>query len=119
MQEITDETLAPISLNQTMEVDMVENPKPGFTKFNLASIRLSQDYTVDHAVEKVITHVPIQKTKKGAFFRVHPGLDFQLNVATLEVKAENTENYLLTADVLGILPDMEKAVTLRLSLIHI
>jgi len=82
---------------------------------DLASIRLSQDYTADHGVEKVLTHVPIQKTRKGTFFRVHPGEEFQLNAATIELKVENAENYLLTTDVLGTLPDMERLVTLRLA----
>ena len=84
-------------------------------KFDLSSVRLSQDYTADHGVEKVITIVPIQKTKKGTFFRTHPGVEFQLNAATIELKVDTTENYLLTSGVLGLLPDMEKLVTLRLA----
>ena len=87
----------------------------GINKFDLASVRLSQDYTADHGVEKVVTIVPIQKTKKGTFFRTHPGAEFQLNAATIELKLETTENYLLTSGVLGLLPDMEKLVTLRLA----
>jgi len=89
--------------------------KTGVNKFDLSAVRLAQDYTADHGVEKVITNVPIQRTKKGAFFRVHPGVEFQLNVATLEIKGDITENYLLTASVLGLVPDMEKPVTLRLA----
>lgn len=90
-------------------------PKAVGQKFDLSSIRLSQDYVADHGVEKVITNVPIQRSKKGAFFRVHPGQEFQLNAATLELKGDTTEIYLLASKVLGIVPDMEKPVTLRLA----
>jgi hypothetical protein len=95
--------------------NMTPAPKAGVNKFDLSSVRLSQDYAADHGVEKVITNVPIQRSKKGTFFRVHSGDEFQLNVATLEIKGDTAENYLLTASVLGLVPDMEKPVTLRLA----
>ena len=82
---------------------------------DLSSIRLSQDYTSDHGVEKVITNVPVQKTKNGAFIRIHPGAEHQLNAATIAIKGDTTESYLLTNGMLGHVPDMEKLVTLRLA----
>jgi len=82
---------------------------------DLNSVRLSQDYSANHGVEKVITTVPIQRTKKGTFFRVNPAVENQINAGTIEMKGDTTEYYLLTGGVLGQSPDMEKLVTLRLA----
>lgn len=62
--------------------------------FDLASLRLSQDFASAVGVKRLITKVPVNKPRKEWWVRTHPGPDYRLPTALLELK-EDRETYLV------------------------
>jgi len=88
----------------------------GATPIDLNSLRLTQDYADAFGAKKLITNVPIAKTRKDQFIRVHRDEDRQLSVMVLEIKGRvDGSYYLLKPAVWGVLPGLERPVVLRLA----
>ncbi len=62
--------------------------------YNLASLRLTQDFASAVGVKKLVTTVPIKKPSKEWFVRTHTSPDYRLETAVLELK-EDRETYLV------------------------
>ena len=62
--------------------------------FNLANLKLSQDFASAIGVKKRITTVPVRKPNRQEFVRVHPNAAYRLDTAVVELKAER-ETYLV------------------------
>ena len=62
--------------------------------FNLEDIKLSQDFASGAGVKKLITTIPVRKPDKQHFFRINTDPEYELTVATIELKAEN-ETYIV------------------------
>jgi len=62
--------------------------------FSIDNLRLSQAYRNMTEVSKIITTVPVRKPMKQEFIRVHPGKDWQIETAVIELK-EDREHYLV------------------------
>ena len=73
---------------------MTDTPQPTDAFGDLANLRLSQDFTADIGVKRVITTVPCRKPKRQEFFRVRPGEDWRLQAAAIEDE-ESRETYLV------------------------
>jgi hypothetical protein len=69
-------------LNLITASSAAEPPDP----FDVASLRLSQNFTETAGVKKLLTTVPVRKPKKQEFVRVHPGEGYRLDVAMIELK---------------------------------
>jgi hypothetical protein len=76
--------------------DMV---KPEADPFDVASLRLSQDFASAVGVKKLVTTVPVRKPSKEWFVRTHPNSDpltgYWLPTAVIEMK-EDRETYLVS-----------------------
>jgi hypothetical protein len=70
-----------------------------FSKF-----RLSQDFASQIGVKKVLTNVPVRKPSKQEFVRVHPGEEWRMETALIEIKEER-EVYLVAPELLGELSE--------------
>lgn len=66
--------------------------------FDPARLRLSQDFAATLGVKKALLTVPIRKPGKAEFVRVHPGADYRIETAVLELKDER-EIYLVDPDL--------------------
>jgi hypothetical protein len=66
--------------------------------FDPASLRLSQSFSASLGVKKAILAVPVRKPDKSWFVRVHPGEDYRLQTAVIELK-EDRETYLVSRDL--------------------
>ena len=60
--------------------------KPEADPFDLASLRLSQDFASAVGVKKLVTTIPVKKPSKEWFVRTHPDPDYRLQTAVLELK---------------------------------
>ena len=86
------------------ETPPTEDHPPSSTKvgrsnpFDLASIRLTQDFTFTIGVKKRITTIPVRKPTRQEFVRVHPDPAYHLDTAVVELKAEH-ETYLVAPDL--------------------
>lgn len=83
--------------NETVVVESdprsaVDISSPG--TFDLASMRLSQDFASAIGVKKRITTVPVRKPNRQEFVRVHPDPKYRLDTAVVELKAER-ETYVV------------------------
>ncbi len=63
--------------------------------FNLASVRLPQDFGGLVAVKTLITTVPVGKPDSQVFIRTHPDPEYRLETVVLEVKADRRALYLV------------------------
>jgi hypothetical protein len=63
--------------------------------FNPERLRLSQNFTAEAGVKKILTSVPVRKPNRQAFVRVHPDPAYRLETAVLELEEENDETYLV------------------------
>src|SRR5215470_9799322 len=84
MTETPNNGLVEVELGQTTPLD----------PFDPASLRLSQDFSAQLGVKKVLTTVPVRKPDKAWFVRVHPSEDYRLQTAVVELKEER-ETYLV------------------------
>ena len=84
----------------TLEASTHLTPPDPFA--NIESLRLSQDYQSEVAVERVFTTVPVRKPKKQEFVRVHPdkGLRFE---TTLFEWDEDHEMYIVAPQMQAIM----------------
>ena len=83
--------------NETMVVESdprsaVDISSPG--TFDLASMRLSQDFATAIGVKKRITTVPVRKPNRQEFVRVHPSPTYRQDTAVVELEAER-ETYVV------------------------
>jgi hypothetical protein len=74
-------------------VQQIATPSTVDDKFDLARLRLSQDFTGAGA-KKLLTTVPVRKPNRQSFIRVRPGENWLLETAVLELK-EDRETYLV------------------------
>lgn len=81
--------------------DAAEAPA-ALSPFDPEQLRLRQGEGANLGVQKVLVRVPVRKPKKQEFFRVHPGEEYRLDTALLELKDEN-EIYL-------VMPNMRDAL---------
>jgi hypothetical protein len=84
MIETHNNGIATVELQQNSQLD----------PFDPASLRLSQDFSAQLGVKKVLTTVPVRKPDKAWFVRVHPFEDYRLETAVIELKEER-ETYLV------------------------
>ena len=67
--------------------------------FDLKALRLTQDYTAQVGVKKLITTVPVRKPHRQEFVRVHPDEAYRMAAAIIERKDEN-ESYIVVPTLL-------------------
>ena len=101
---------------QGPETVPVAPPAGGSALLDLNGLRLTQDYADTFGAKKFITNVPIAKTRKDQFIRVHADEGHQLSAMVLELKGQAGGGYyLLKPAVWGVLPGLERPVVLRQS----
>ncbi len=71
---------------------------------DLASLRLSQDFTQDFTTKKDIVMIPVSKPHKQNFIRVNPDPKFQFPFAVIEFK-ETNEHFILSPSVAREIPN--------------
>lgn len=79
------------------------NPAAVGNEFDLANLRLDQNFIETAGVKRLLTTVPVRKPSPQDFVRVHPSPDYRANVALLELK-DDREIYLLTPTMAQELP---------------
>jgi hypothetical protein len=67
--------------------------------FDLANLRLAQNYNETAGVKKLLRTVPVRKPNKQDFIRVHPDAAFRENFAMIELR-EDREEYLVAGSEL-------------------
>src|SRR5262245_26247763 len=77
-------------------------PRPEADPFDLASLRLSQDFAAAVGVKRLITTIPVKKPSKEWFVRTHPDPSHRLQTAVVELK-EDRETYLVAP---GLWPEL-------------
>jgi hypothetical protein len=92
---------------------MVEQPKLNIVTastaelpdpFDLANLRLSQDFTETAGVKKLLLTVPVRKPHPQEFVRTHPSENYRMTMSTIELKEER-EQYVVAANLVGELAD--------------
>jgi hypothetical protein len=68
--------------------------------YDLASLRLSQDFASAVGVKRLITTIPVRKPSKEWFVRTHPDSAYRHPIPVLELK-EDREIYLVAASLWG------------------
>jgi hypothetical protein len=71
--------------------------------FDPVNLRLDQSFVETSGVRKLLTTVPVRKPNNQDFIRVHPGEDYRLAAAVIELK-EDREVYLVLPTVAAQLP---------------
>jgi len=99
------------TLSESIMLDQ-NGPMPEIYAFNIESLKLTQEYANHFGVKRKITNVSIRKPRKDEFFRVHSDENWQLQTLMLDVKSEG-EMYILSPDLMHILPDLAKPVSLH------
>jgi hypothetical protein len=80
--------------------------------FDLANLRLEQNFAETVGVKKLLRTVPVRKPNKQDYVRVHPGADYRANVPVIELQ-EDRELYVVSGkDLLAELATEVKYVTL-------
>jgi hypothetical protein len=72
-------------------------------RFDPSRLRLGQNFSESVGVKKALMTIPVRKPAKQEFVRVHPGIDFRLETAVLELKEER-ETYLVDPQLWGDIP---------------
>ena len=80
--------------------------------FDLAALRLPQNFCEAIGLTRQITRVPVRKPQKSEFFRVRPGEAWRLQTMVLEIK-EESETYIVLPDVWDALSDLIKPAVLH------
>jgi hypothetical protein len=78
-------------------------PANGEDVFDPARLRLSQNFTDALGVKKALLTVPVRKPNRQEFVRVHPGEEYRISVAVIELKDER-ETYLIDPAVYPEIP---------------
>lgn len=94
---------------------MTEDVKNSADSFDPEQLRLTQDYESLAGARKIITTVPVRKPHSQWFVRVHPGEDFRMNVAILELKEER-ESYVIIPELYPELANEVTSKTLHLAI---
>lgn len=81
---------------------IVEMPSPP-DPFDLAKLRLDQNFTETAGVKKLLTTVPVRRPHKQHLVRVHPSSDYRLAAAIIELD-EDRETYLVQSRVANEVP---------------
>jgi hypothetical protein len=68
--------------------------------FDLASLRLSQNFTESAGVKKLLRTVPVHKPNAQDFVRVHPGEEYRADFPIIELKEERDE-YIVARNLIG------------------
>jgi len=84
-------------LNLITTSSAAELPDP----FDLAGLRLSQNFTETTGVKKLLTTVPVRKPNPQDFVRVHPSADYRADFAMIELKDEREEYIVRGRDLIG------------------
>lgn len=79
---------------------------------DLSALRLSQDFSADIGVKKILTTVPCRKPKRQEFFRVRPGEDWRLQACSIEEEESHETFLVLGADLQAELAEVTKAICL-------
>ena len=89
----------------TNEIETVEDSSKNADSmgFDLADLRLTQDFGAMAGVKKLITTIPVRKPHKQDFVRIRPEDAYQINTAVIELK-EDRETYLVAPDMWNELP---------------
>ena len=74
---------------------------PAPDPFDLASLRLSQDFASSIGVKKVLTTIPCRKPNRHEFVRVRPGEDWRLETGVFIDQTDSKELYLVGRDMWG------------------
>ena len=72
--------------NETLQSDS-DRDESGI--FDPAKLRLSQNFTEEVGVKKLLITIPVRKAGKQVFFRAHPDPDYRLITAILEDQKEH------------------------------
>jgi hypothetical protein len=80
-------------------------------RFDLANLRLAQNYDETAGVKKLLLTVPVRKPPKQEFVRVHPGEDYRADVLMIELK-EDRESYLVCRNMMDELATEAEPFTL-------
>lgn len=80
--------------NQFVDETLHASGGLGKEQFDLAKLRLSQDFETSLGSSKLITTIPVRKPDSQAFFRVHPDTDHRMETAVLEHRGDR-ETYLV------------------------
>jgi len=97
---LTDTPLSGTGLNGATAHGVAVAPSPlGATDaFDLAKLRLPQDFAATLGVKRALLHIPVRKPDRHWFIRVHPDPAYRLDCFTIELKDEN-ETYIVLNDV--------------------
>jgi hypothetical protein len=100
--------MTPIKRGQPIEGNVQETNGPDREEKNYPSsveprlelerLRLTQDFSANVGVKKVLITVPVRKPTRQEFIRVHPGEDWHIETAILELN-EESETYLVERDL--------------------
>lgn len=93
---------------------MNEVVTPLIPGFDLDACRLPQDFGAALGVKKVLTRVPVRKPANTEFFRASTAMEHHFLAMVLELKQES-ETYLVTQAVQGVLPELLRPVELRIA----
>ena len=88
----TDERKGNDSNDNWRDDDLPEDP------FDLANLRLSQDYLSGAGAKKIILTVPVRKPSKEWFIRTHHDPAYRIETAVIEIK-EDSEIYLVSQNL--------------------
>ncbi len=72
-----------------LKFEVIKGEDASLGGFNLEDIKLSQDFASEGGAKKLFTTIPARKPDKQHFFRVHADLEYEIPVATIELKADN------------------------------
>lgn len=116
---ITDETTttAP-SPEDSLKSELNFTPdKTGINsdEINVAELRMSQDFSNDLAVKKVIANIPIGKPERHIFFMIKSGDDWRIEVGILELKGDG-ETYIVHPKAVQYLADLVVVVILYMAI---
>ena len=84
-------------LNLISASSAAEPPDP----FDLASLRLSQNFTETAGVKKLLTTVPVRRPNPQDFVRVHPSAAYRMDVPVIELKDEREEYIIRGRELVG------------------
>jgi hypothetical protein len=71
--------------------------------FDLANLRLTQDFVETAGVKRLLTTVPVRKPNPQDFVRTHPDSDYRAALAIIELR-DDREIYLVPPDIARELP---------------
>jgi hypothetical protein len=95
-----DALSGPIDPMETADAAAASSDDP----FDLKNLRLSQDFVETAGVKRLLTTVPVDKPNDQDFVRVHPDPEYRAPLATIVLRDERREHYLVTPSIARELP---------------